>query len=450
MLESGLTEDKYAATQSNFKDIVHLRYDDQDYTKDWRKWRAESRLWDFYFSPQYFPGREPRIRPPPISTSHFSLNEETNPKQYSVANLNPIQEGENQGSTLLSKTDSISRSSRVCSGTFKDERKADDYYRLSINQRADTHWCSMNERRNSRKRSANGITRQVANLHPSHNSRTQDNLASRSVQKYEECIASWNDLSSPGALVMEKNYANSNTSTLHSPETLAASQSSFPSSVCLPSTVRKTYIIQSSSPPGYRPLEKIMETKAIALGIRQPFFQVLQKMRDLANAQHTGCTKQYRNWLADSLTWGILFKGPFPGKEPEGPDMHSVLCISSGMEAAALSDTASELCWKVYARHHSSSDVDRLLIEEQVKSEGGLRMVLDVHTGEVVNLDVFAARTRLRALQPIPSNLASGHGASTEYFKDSVHYAGRQKRKDTGAEESSVTQNTLCGFKKKA
>ena len=47
--------------------------------------------------------------------------------------------------------------------------------------------------------------------------------------------------------------------------------------------------------------------------------------------------------------------------------MHSVLCISSGMEAAALSDTASELCWKVYAQHHSSSDVDRLLIEEQVK-----------------------------------------------------------------------------------
>lgn len=164
----------------------------------------------------------------------------------------------------------------------------------------------MNERRKSRKRSANGIPRRVANLNPSHNSRTQDNLASRSVPKYEECVASWNDLSSPGALVTEKTYANSNTPTLHSPETRAASQSSFSSSVCLPSTVRKTCIIESSSPPGYRPLEKIMETKAIALGIRQTFFQVLQKMRDLANAQHAGCRKQYRNWLADSLTWGIL------------------------------------------------------------------------------------------------------------------------------------------------
>lgn len=47
--------------------------------------------------------------------------------------------------------------------------------------------------------------------------------------------------------------------------------------------------------------------------------------------------------------------------------MHSLLCVASGREIASLGDDSSELCWKAYAHHNGSSDVDRLLIEEQIK-----------------------------------------------------------------------------------
>lgn len=57
-------------------------------------------------------------------------------------------------------------------------------------------------------------------------------------------------------------------------------------------------------PQEYQPLEKTMERKAKLQKIdRHLFFQVLQKKRDLANATHRGCSKQYKHWLADSLTW---------------------------------------------------------------------------------------------------------------------------------------------------
>lgn len=56
----------------------------------------------------------------------------------------------------------------------------------------------------------------------------------------------------------------------------------------------------------YQPLEKLMEKKAIVMGMRQRFFQVLQKKRDLANIVHKGCDRQYKHWFADSLTWTTL------------------------------------------------------------------------------------------------------------------------------------------------
>lgn len=51
MLESGLSEDVYAAARSNFEDLVHSQYDDRCYTKNWRQWRVESRIWDYYCEP---------------------------------------------------------------------------------------------------------------------------------------------------------------------------------------------------------------------------------------------------------------------------------------------------------------------------------------------------------------------------------------------------------------
>lgn len=55
--------------------------------------------------------------------------------------------------------------------------------------------------------------------------------------------------------------------------------------------------------PGYMPLEKVMEKKAIALNMRRPFFQYLQKIRDQVRSEHPECKTEYRHWAADSLVW---------------------------------------------------------------------------------------------------------------------------------------------------
>lgn len=59
--------------------------------------------------------------------------------------------------------------------------------------------------------------------------------------------------------------------------------------------------------------------------------------------------------------------------------MHSELCALSKRNAAVASHPRasersleilpgnSESCWKEYAQHHNSTDLDRLLMEEQVK-----------------------------------------------------------------------------------
>ena len=78
---------------------------------------------------------------------------------------------------------------------------------------------------------------------------------------------------------------------------------------------------------------------------------------------------------------GLSVKTPFPGKEPVGIDVHSRNCISGTKAAPVAPSTGtsesgtwlvpvpgdSESCWQEYAEHHNSTDLDRLLMEEQIK-----------------------------------------------------------------------------------
>lgn len=62
-------------------------------------------------------------------------------------------------------------------------------------------------------------------------------------------------------------------------------------------------------------------------------------------------------------------------------------------------------------------------------------MVLDEHTGEVINLKVFDMRTRLRALRPRLNNLASTEKEThVERYRDTGYSSGQQKRKARGPE----------------
>jgi hypothetical protein len=57
MLESGLTEDIFEAARSHFEDHIRSRYGNGSYTKDWRRWRAESKLWDYYCEAYCLPNK---------------------------------------------------------------------------------------------------------------------------------------------------------------------------------------------------------------------------------------------------------------------------------------------------------------------------------------------------------------------------------------------------------
>lgn len=89
-----------------------------------------------------------------------------------------------------------------------------------------------------------------------------------------------------------------------------------------------------------------------------------------------------------------------------GSDLHSQHCVSTNREAAVVSNPRaseklmgtvkeavkepvreavkealpgnSESCWKEYAQHHNSTDLDRLVMEEQVK----VRLVPRYHWGK--------------------------------------------------------------------
>lgn len=48
MLESSPAEDLYTPAMARFQDLIHSQYDDNDYAEGWKRWRAESLLWDYY------------------------------------------------------------------------------------------------------------------------------------------------------------------------------------------------------------------------------------------------------------------------------------------------------------------------------------------------------------------------------------------------------------------
>lgn len=89
---------------------------------------------------------------------------------------------------------------------------------------------------------------------------------------------------------------------------LPTCQSTAPSRTMAPHTVNAIHGTEVTSQPiqPYQSMEHLMEKKAILLGMRQRFFQVLQKKRDIANLVHHGCSKQYKHWLAYSSTWSTL------------------------------------------------------------------------------------------------------------------------------------------------
>lgn len=74
---------------------------------------------------------------------------------------------------------------------------------------------------------------------------------------------------------------------------------------------------------------------------------------------------------------GSTVKSSFPGVEPVGCKMHSESCLSSrkttpGTDIDKFENSVpmpgnAESCWKEYAERHNSTDLDRLLIEEQAK-----------------------------------------------------------------------------------
>lgn len=53
----------------------------------------------------------------------------------------------------------------------------------------------------------------------------------------------------------------------------------------------------------YVSLEKKMELKATAGGVRREFFITLQKRRDEANRNFGDCSRHYRQWYAQCLVW---------------------------------------------------------------------------------------------------------------------------------------------------
>jgi hypothetical protein len=42
------SEDLYIPAMNRFQDLIRSQYADSNYTEDWRQWRAESLLWDYY------------------------------------------------------------------------------------------------------------------------------------------------------------------------------------------------------------------------------------------------------------------------------------------------------------------------------------------------------------------------------------------------------------------
>ena len=91
----------------------------------------------------------------------------------------------------------------------------------------------------------------------------------------------------------------------------------------------------------------------------------------------------------------------------------------------SLGDPEQE--WEKYAAAFNSSDLDRIVIEEQAKVQAGLRMVFDKATGDIVTLDEFELRVRLRELSE----------ASTDTVKDCV---GVKRKANTEVEAGEILE----------
>jgi hypothetical protein len=243
------------------------------------------------------------MRYPPLSTNFSMLREENSQNQFSAVDSKLFKGNEAQRFPLLAKADSTPRGSRICPDGLQTSHKGADYYSPSTNSKVYSHRHSMDERQDRHKTRAEDLPSRAVDLGPIGSFHAWNNLPPRSALKDEGSVVSWTDTNSSQALAMQRADAN-----FRSAEMPAACRSISPYSSCLLSAVRNASLVEPTSSQDYRPLEKIMERKAIALGIRPTFFQILQKMRDLANTQHAGCNRQYKNWFADSLTWGLLCK----------------------------------------------------------------------------------------------------------------------------------------------
>lgn len=84
-------------------------------------------------------------------------------------------------------------------------------------------------------------------------------------------------------------------------------------------------------------------------------------------------------------TWancfGLLVRTPYPDIEPVGPSYHSETCQSTKLASSVTSPPSStedrmamesipgdsDSCWTEYVKRYNTTDLDRLLIEEQAK-----------------------------------------------------------------------------------
>lgn len=84
-----------------------------------------------------------------------------------------------------------------------------------------------------------------------------------------------------------------------------------------------------------------------------------------------------------------------PGKFCLFISYYAKLIVNSADVPLPPSDADSE--WEKYAAAFGASEIDRMLVEEQVKVERKLRMVLDEETQDIITLGEFEARIKHRS-----------------------------------------------------
>ena len=248
----------------------------------------------FLVSPEPFPGKKPDFRVAASARPLRTGNGEAAGKPIAQGCSHQVRPEANRRSSDRSiiansrsradwypkqEIDSYQPSSKKETGSYRrSPKKATESYRLSMGEREDS--CRLSTAR---------VPSAAVDLTTSHNSHRKNELSLKGV--------------SIGMTDSTSNASNVQFDGMPTPSR-SATRPQTPMSRPL-SAVDNT---QGFGLPllFYQPLEKMMEKKAILLGMRQLFFQVLQKKRDLAKAEHGSCSKQYKHWLADSLTWTTL------------------------------------------------------------------------------------------------------------------------------------------------